>query len=47
MEKLIDLKQRYDEITYILDEKDCSQAYRLDLVKEFHDVEAAFTKFNN
>jgi len=47
MDELVDLKDRYDEITYILDEQECSQAYKMDLVKELHDVEAAYTKFSN
>jgi predicted nuclease with TOPRIM domain len=47
MESLTELKERYDEITYILDEKECTQAHKMDLVKELHDCEAAFTKFSN
>ena len=47
MEELEDLKYRYDNITEILDRQECSQAHKMDLVKELHDVEAAFTKFSN
>ena len=44
MEELVELKDRYDEITNILDEQECSQAYKMDLVKELHDVETAYEK---
>jgi len=47
MEELVELKDRYDEITYILDEQECSQAHKMDLVKDLHDVEGAYTKFSN
>lgn len=47
MEELVELKDRYDEITYILDEQECSQAYKMDLVKELHDVETAYERFSN
>jgi len=47
MEELEDLKYRYDNITEILDRQECSQAHKMDLVKELHDVEAAYSKFSN
>lgn len=38
MEALSDLKHRYDNITKILDTKDCSQQYKLDLITDLHEV---------
>ena len=47
MEELVELKDRYGDLTNILDEQECSQAYKIDLVKELHDVETAYKRFSN
>lgn len=46
MEALRDLKTRYDSIANILDTKDCSQQYKLDLIKDLHEVQSAYQSFD-